>query len=260
MKTQLLLPPLPVSRYVQSMVVIEDHHLETDFAIPLIARGYPSIVFQDTGRHMNGSNTDRLVLYGQNVSPFQFNTTGHVTIIAFFLYPHLVKSIFGFDAKESRGLSVDLSVSAQARKINLIEQLLNAPTLAIRLQLMTGFIRDLCEANLREENKSILFATSHIIRDKGLGSPKAIREKLHLTERTFERLFETHVGISPKLFNKICRFHSAFQQFSNSAYNKLSDVAFENGYSDQSHFIRVFKEFTNLTPGEYLKNLPPQEE
>jgi len=259
MKTQLLLPPLSLSHHVQSIVVIEEHRLETDFVIPLIARGYPSIVFQDTGQHSNGSNTDRLVLYGQNVKPFHFNTTGHVTIIAFFLYPHLLKSIFGFDAKESRGLSIDLSLFAQAKKINLTEQLLNAPTLSARLQLMTGFIQDLCETKFGNENKSIFFATTHIIRDKGLGAPRIIREKLHLTERTFERLFETHVGVSPKLFNKICQFHSAFQQFSNRQYNKLSDVAFENGYADQSHFIRVFKEFTNLTPGEYLKNIPPQD-
>ncbi|HEX2629185.1 MAG TPA: helix-turn-helix domain-containing protein [Chitinophagaceae bacterium] len=260
MKTQLLLPPLSISRYVQSIIVIEDYHLEADFVIPLIARGYPSIVFQDTGQCISGNRTDRLVLYGQNVKPFHFNTTERVIIIAFFLYPHLLKSIFGFGAKESRDISIDLGVSPQAKKINLTEQLLNAPSLSIRLQLMTGFIQDLCEASWSDENQSILFATSQIIKDKGLSSPRTIREKLHLTERTFERLFETHVGVSPKLFNKICQFHSAFQQFSNRNYNKLSDVAFENGYSDQSHFIRVFKEFTNLTPGEYLKNVPRQED
>jgi AraC-like DNA-binding protein len=33
----------------------------------------------------------------------------------------------------------------------------------------------------------------------------------------------------------------------------LSDIAFENGYADQSHYVRAFKEFTNITPKDYLK-------
>jgi len=32
---------------------------------------------------------------------------------------------------------------------------------------------------------------------------------------------------------------------------KLSDVAYENGYADQSHFIRSFREFTGYTPSQY---------
>ncbi|WP_084498367.1 helix-turn-helix domain-containing protein [Pedobacter sp. V48] len=32
----------------------------------------------------------------------------------------------------------------------------------------------------------------------------------------------------------------------------LTEVSFDLGYSDQSHFIRSFKEFTNLTPKEYI--------
>jgi AraC-like DNA-binding protein len=33
------------------------------------------------------------------------------------------------------------------------------------------------------------------------------------------------------------------QMIEKGSFEKLSDVAFESGYADQSHFIRSFKEF-----------------
>ena len=73
-----------------------------------------------------------------------------------------------------------------------------------------------------------------------------------MSERTFQRLFESNVGISPKMFSRICQFHSAFQQLDEGRFTKLSDIAYQNGYADQSHMIRTFKEFTNVSPKEYL--------
>jgi AraC-like DNA-binding protein len=38
-------------------------------------------------------------------------------------------------------------------------------------------------------------------------------------------------------------------------FEKLTDVAYDNGFADQSHFIRSFREFTNVTPNTYLRSL-----
>jgi AraC-like DNA-binding protein len=36
-------------------------------------------------------------------------------------------------------------------------------------------------------------------------------------------------------------------------FKNLTEMAFTNGYSDQSHYIRAFKEFALITPTEYLR-------
>jgi len=87
----------------------------------------------------------------------------------------------------------------------------------------------------------------------GLIPLKNIQTELHITERTFQRLFEFHVGVSPKLFSRICQFHSAFQHVNLGPNTRLTDIAYQTGYSDQSHFIRTFQEFTNYSPSGYLK-------
>ncbi|MEO5891901.1 MAG: helix-turn-helix domain-containing protein [Ferruginibacter sp.] len=75
---------------------------------------------------------------------------------------------------------------------------------------------------------------------------------MHLTERTFQRKFEKNIGIAPNLYRRICQFNAAFQQLNNRHYQKLSGIAFQNGHADQSHYVRSFKEFTNLLPTDYL--------
>jgi AraC-like DNA-binding protein len=95
------------------------------------------------------------------------------------------------------------------------------------------------------------FALSAIMQSKGCLLLKDLQEKVQMSERTFERKFKEYVGISPKLFTRICRFQASLSQMRNSDFEKLSDIAFQNDYSDQSHFIRSFKEFTGFSPNQY---------
>ena len=44
----------------------------------------------------------------------------------------------------------------------------------------------------------------------------------------------------------------AFRQPNNRQFQNLSDIDYDNDYANQSHYIRAFKEFTNITPKEYL--------
>jgi AraC-like DNA-binding protein len=155
--------------------------------------------------------------------------------------------------------------------MGLKSQLMNTCSLDGRLELLNEFVRKLARLPYLPVNKEIIFATQTIQKNRGLFPLKRIQSELNMTERTFQRLFESHVGVSPKLFGRICQFQSAFQQVSqlhqinqlhqgNQQYSglqnhsfRLSDIAYENGYADQSHFIRVFREFTNHPPRDYFK-------
>lgn len=256
MKMLILQPHPSISNYVSNIVVLEDGNLVDDILIPLIARGYPSIVFQTTGLSSivaKNNVANSLVLYGQNVKPFQFHASEHLTIIAYFLHPYILRTFFGFNASEVTELCIDLSQSPPARKINLIQQLIDDSSLSRRLLLMNRFVLKLSELIRTDIDNSILFATKEIQKRNGLVSLRHLEYELHITERTFQRLFKLNVGVSPKVFSRIFQFQSAFQQLNNSENYKLSDIAYENGFADQSHLNRSFKEFTDCSPGEYLK-------
>ena len=79
-----------------------------------------------------------------------------------------------------------------------------------------------------------------------------IQKDICVTERTLQRIFEKNIGVSPNQFRKIHQFNRAFRQLNNRQFQNLSDIAYDNDYADQSHYIRAFREFTNITPKEYL--------
>lgn len=254
MKLQSLSPPASLSGFVNHIVVLEFDNLPPGFIVPLIANGYPGIVFHTTGSSTGqAKKIPTLSLFGLNIQPIELSANGPLMVIAWFLYPAVLKSFFGIDANALTNLQIDLNHTDPAREIQLKEQLLNAVTMEQRLALGNDYISRLAAHHHAAVNNAIFFATSSIRKNRGICSLGDIQKELFVTERTFQRLFESHVGTSPRMYSRICQFHAALQQLGRQQFSKLSDVALDNGYADQSHFIRAFREFTLLSPGEYLK-------
>ncbi|MHA4807481.1 helix-turn-helix domain-containing protein [Flavitalea flava] len=259
MKIQSFHPAPSLSTYVSSVFVMESHFLLQDLFIPLIAKGYPSIVFQYTDSKLQtgkDNKIDNFVLYGQNGKPFELTASRQLTVIAYFLYPPYLKTLFGFHASELKDRCLDLSILSPAKEMNCKEQLLNAPTLDKRLEILNGYVSKLTSLHFQNFHPSLLFATQAIRKSNGLLPLPALQKELHITERTFQRLFGSHVGVSPKLFSRICQFNAAFERLNHTPSARLEDIAFEHGYADQSHFIRSFLEFTHCSPREYLQRIP----
>ena len=70
--------------------------------------------------------------------------------------------------------------------------------------------------------------------------------------RQLERNFKKQIGLTPKQLSKVIRLQATLQMLLNQTTRTLTDIAYESEYYDQSHFIKDFKEFTGLTPKEFL--------
>lgn len=77
-----------------------------------------------------------------------------------------------------------------------------------------------------------------------------------LGKKQFERVFREHIGLNPKEFARIVRFQRALRMMQLGSQN-YTDIAYVNGYSDQSHFIREFKQFSGLTPKALVEYQTP---
>ncbi len=130
---------------------------------------------------------------------------------------------------------------------------MNASLPAKQIEIISNYLRGLMQSNQQNTDGLVVSALSTIMQSVGEISLRELHKRLNVTERTFERRFEKHVGISPKLFSRICRFQASLNQLKNQKYNILSDIAYENGFTDQSHFIRTFKEFTGHSPNKFQK-------
>ena len=158
-------------------------------------------------------------------------------------------SLFGIQATELTDNLIDLTLLLNNSVLQ--ERLLNTKTITEKLFLLDDYIIALIKKTKSGTDK-IVYATEIISHNPISKILSQVQKELFIIERTFQRWFEKNVGVSPNLFRRISQFKKAFQQLNNRQFQHLSDIAFDNSYADQSHYIRAFKEFTSITPTDYL--------
>lgn len=65
------------------------------------------------------------------------------------------------------------------------------------------------------------------------------------------RAFRRHTGLTPQRWQLNQRVNLARDALRHG--DELADIAYRLGFSDQSHFQRVFKHYTGVTPGQYRR-------
>jgi len=254
MKYEQISPPPYLKNYVRYFWVLEsDGTSEPAKKLLPLADGCPGIIFQHSSV---GSFSDsahehlpEIFLYGQTVKPTELNLGGQFKTFGVCFYPYTLKSMFGFDASELTDSCVDLTLLVN----NFKEPLLNASSLKNQIDTFSTHLDCHIKKSSYRIDHATEYALSEIVQAKGNLPLRDLQRKLKLSERGFQRSFNQHVGISPKLFSRVCKFQAALRQLKNNNYANLSDVAFDNGYADQSHFIRSFKEFAGFSPNQFQK-------
>ena len=66
--------------------------------------------------------------------------------------------------------------------------------------------------------------------------------------KTFLRNVLNYTGCTPKVLRSINRFQKTGNQLVYQQPERVSDVAYDNGFADQAHFIRDFRKFSGATP------------
>ncbi|SFI84741.1 AraC family transcriptional regulator [Myroides guanonis] len=69
-----------------------------------------------------------------------------------------------------------------------------------------------------------------------------------ISSRQLRRLFEFYIGDSAKTFSKVVRFQNILKANCLKQESKYTDLLYDSGYFDQSHFIKEFKCFYGETP------------
>ncbi|MCJ8345101.1 helix-turn-helix domain-containing protein, partial [bacterium] len=95
------------------------------------------------------------------------------------------------------------------------------------------------------------FTLSYI---QGLNHNLSVQELASLqnfSTRQIQRIFQQHIGLSPKSYHRIFRTKKAKHLLKNSPQYSCTEIAYLLDYSDQSHFIHDFKLCAKLTPQQY---------
>src|SRR5438309_1041184 len=86
----------------------------------------------------------------------------------------------------------------------------------------------------------------------GEGPVADVLQGIGMSPRRFVDLFRSEVGLGPKVFCRVRRFHEALRRTERLTDVDWADVAQWCGYYDQAHFNHDFRAFSGLTPSSYL--------
>lgn len=92
-----------------------------------------------------------------------------------------------------------------------------------------------------------------IIKEKGKLDLRKLYTQYSIGERRIQQLFTEATGVSPKYYSRLIRYQSVLRDMKALNYSTLTNLAYKNNYTDQSHFIRDFKCFSGLSPSRFIK-------
>jgi len=120
-----------------------------------------------------------------------------------------------------------------------------------RINILDAFFRE----QLNIHNKSFAIpdtSISYIYKNYENTVINSLAKDFNISLRHFERLFKEEFDISPKRFQVISRFQSTIKEILLSPHDNYLQIALENGYYDQSHFIKECKLLSGMSPTEIL--------
>jgi AraC-like DNA-binding protein len=242
--------PHPALAHLVRHYLVLNSHQPVSGTHRLFADGNTGLVFNlDNTQHSS-------LIYGQVNTWHDLSLSGNIDLIVVVFRPYGAYHLWGIPANEC----YDSFFPAQEVLSPLINDLSTAllkSNLNERINLLDKFL-------LKQLDKSIppdpllVKAVDLIATHEGMLPVQSLLQILDVNERTLERKFKLHTGISPKHFSGIVRLNASAKRMQRmKAEDRLTGIAYESGYFDQAHFIKEFKKYTGITPHQYHQEVRP---
>ncbi|GAB5525477.1 MAG: hypothetical protein Roseis2KO_33490 [Roseivirga sp.] len=227
-----------------------DTAVETQKIVP---DGYPEIILHYGNAYeinLEGSWQAQSLhlLAGQIRHYFYLRNTGASGMIGIKLQPTALTCLFGLDQSTITDKVIELSERLTQVLFPVISTLKpDLSTTAVFKQLDDIFLHLTDHTVLAPEVDTGL---KLIMERNGNIGVNELTQTIGCSERKLERLFKRFVGLSPKFYARIIRLSYIFELMQEGD-KSWSDLVYDSGFYDQSHFIKNFKEFTGEDPSSY---------
>lgn len=189
-------------------------------------------------------------LYGQIQQYNDMSATGPLKMLVIVLRPYALYRLFGVPAFEWNNQVTPLEYLFGRDIQFLSEQMSSCTAVKDMISVLESFFINKT-TELKNPDPSFFEAIESVYRCQGAIAINQLTRQVHISERQLERKFKQFVGLSPKRFCEIVRFHHLLGQLRAGSGQKISSVAYDSGYYDSSHLNSYFRKITGITPLQY---------
>lgn len=250
-------PNIKLSDFVKRYWTLDGEKENIPQKNTIVPDGTMKMIFHygDTYKHhsQNGEVTilPKFFLIGQLTKPYVIEPVG---ITGSFVVQFKPNGFFPFTSipvKELENKAIPLNKLFGEEGIKLGNQILNANSTSERIQIIENFLFNVLSDKNNVDN-IVKSTVETIFRTNGQFSVNEFSSTNDVSRRQLARKFSSAIGLSPKQLAKTIRIQSTLKVLLNEEITSLTELAYENEYFDQAHFIKEFKEFTGLTPKKFF--------
>lgn len=200
--------------------------------------------------------THRPGLHGVGTRRFVAEIEGEGWVVGTKFRPGGFRPLWNASVRELTGRSVAIAEAFGEEGAALDAAVHAARTEAERIALVEAFLRarrrGLDEGRgLDEDGALAARAVALAQADPSITRVADLAARVGVTVRKLQRVFGSHVGVSPLWVIRRFRVQEAAERVARGDVTDWSSLAHELGYFDQAHFIREFKAQVGHTPGAY---------
>jgi len=246
--------PIPeLQSFVKCFWTLEDGGIEKPVKQRVLPDGCMEMIFHYGDLYQqyfeDGSSIiqPRSFVFGQITTYIEIAPTGITGLVAARFLPDGLTPFLEIPVSSLENKAVDIS-NVFGKKGKLLEQkVIAAASNAERIKLIESFLlsRLVDPQTINAIAKNCL---DIIFQSQGQLAMVELAGKLKINRRSMERKFLLSIGMSPKQLSKVVRLQAALKMLEQRNFSSLTSLAYENGYYDQAHFIKDFKEFTGMSP------------
>jgi AraC-like DNA-binding protein len=193
----------------------------------------------------------RSFIFGQITSYIEICPTGKSGIVAARFLPEGLNPFLTIPLSTIENKAVSLAELFGEKGISLEKTVIAAIDNEQRIKLIEQFLLSLL-ADPHTIDAVTKACVETIFHSQGRMDVVQLADKMNINRRNMERKFTSAIGMSPKQLSKVVRLQATLKMLEQKKFTSLTSLAYENGYYDQAHFIKDFREFTGMSPKSFF--------
>jgi len=171
--------------------------------------------------------------------------SGEIRVFGISFYSY---GLFPFINKSLKNVQNDI-VDLYSISVPLAQKLKSATSKGTIQDIVESIEKVLCsEMNVNDGPISKAIIIRNFIETDEDTSIRCFCAEQGVNVKTFERTVLRYTGYTPKVLRRIKRFQTASNQLIRETPADLAAIAYDNSFTDQSHFTKEFCKFSGATP------------